>query len=69
MTEGLPQDATSSPMLLLCYANDPAPMARHQNVSIGLYADDLVIFASYHNVDSATLRAQAALDKLELAET
>ena len=70
MREGLPQGATSSPMLWLCYANDLAPMLRRHNVSIGLYADDLVIFASDHNVDSATLRVQAALDELhEWADT
>ena len=64
MREGLPQGATGSPMLWLCYANDLTPMLRRHNVSIGLHADDLVIFASDHDVNSETLGVQAALDEL-----
>ena len=65
MREGLPQGGVISPLLWLCYINDLAPVLRRHDVQIGMYADDLIIYASDSSVPTAQAKVQAAMDEVE----
>ena len=65
MREGLPQGGVLSPLLWLCYINDLAPVLRCHEVQIGMYADDLIIYASDRSVPTAQAKVQAAMDEVD----
>ena len=65
MREGLPQGGVLSPLLWLCYSNDLAYVLRRHEVQVGMYADDLVIYASDCNVRTAQAKVQAAMDEVD----
>ena len=65
MREGLPQCGVLSPFLWLCYSNDLAPMLRRHAVQVGMYADDIVIYASDRNPHAAAARVQNTLDEID----
>ena len=65
MREGLPQGGVLSPILWLCYSNDLAPILRQHEVDVGMYADDVVIYASDRDVSAAQGKVQRAVSELD----
>ena len=63
--EGLPQGGVLSPLLWLCYSNDLAYVLRRHEVQIGMYADDLIIYASDRCIPNAQAKVQAAMDEID----
>ena len=65
MREGLPQGGVLSPILWLCYSNDIAPTLRQHEVEVGMYAEDVVIYASDRDVTAAQGRVLGAVSELD----
>ena len=62
MVNGLPQGSVLSPILFICFIND---ICDDMGVEVSLFADDLAMWATHHDLGQCEAKLQHALNVLE----